>query len=314
MENSKRRTSVSYKVTLVAIFALYSISLTKMLTTKCKPLTNIFLVYFIFLNLISLYKSSMHDPGALQRSENPSFCTQPIVLLSKIESISNLEDNIDNELEQNNEECMDEISLSEFHDSSSLEKTDKPKLNSGLIEAIQIIQNTQENTRLIVCNQENIVYSQKYCNVCNLYRPMKTSHCSDCGYCILERCHHCIWLDNCIGRNNYRDYLMFIFSLTVLSYLSMFSLKSICEEFSLSRYIYLPSLGFLYIFTFLIFMFTIFNFVLAIFNITPKEFKRLPFREFPSVSFKGLAFRLFRDRPPISLIQNQVQNQYIMQA
>ena len=87
----------------------------------------------------------------------------------------------------------------------------------------------------------------KYCNTCKIYRPPRCSHCRQCQNCVgayqrmqkkgANLCvgvvlyntyrlvilvenedHHCIWLNNCIGRRNYVTFFTFILTATVICF------------------------------------------------------------------------------------------------
>jgi hypothetical protein len=50
-------------------------------------------------------------------------------------------------------------------------------------------------------------YYKANCAVCKIKeKPPRSKHCSICEICVEKYDHHCIWLNNCIGENNYRYY------------------------------------------------------------------------------------------------------------
>jgi palmitoyltransferase ZDHHC2/15/20 len=49
------------------------------------------------------------------------------------------------------------------------------------------------------------------CQRCLRTKPDRCHHCSQCNQCILKMDHHCPWVANCIGFNNYKFFLNMLF-------------------------------------------------------------------------------------------------------
>eukprot|EP00758_Cryptobia_borreli_P004331 Tbor_TRINITY_DN4312_c0_g1::TRINITY_DN4312_c0_g1_i1::g.7689::m.7689/K20028/ZDHHC2_15_20; palmitoyltransferase ZDHHC2/15/20 len=63
----------------------------------------------------------------------------------------------------------------------------------------------------------------RYCHKCLLYKPDDAHHCSQCQKCVLRMDHHCPWVNNCVGRDNTKYFILF------LSYISFECTVIMCQ-------------------------------------------------------------------------------------
>lgn len=60
---------------------------------------------------------------------------------------------------------------------------------------------------------KDLKLKRNWCSECEVYRPLRCSHCLDCNRCVLMNDHHCRYLGNCVGKQNYRSYLVVLLAL-----------------------------------------------------------------------------------------------------
>ncbi|CAD8130504.1 unnamed protein product [Paramecium sonneborni] len=64
--------------------------------------------------------------------------------------------------------------------------------------------------------KEYKTHIKQYCLVCQAHLQNKTKHCWNCNKCVSKFDHHCIWLNNCVGDQNYSYFFILVISLVAL--------------------------------------------------------------------------------------------------
>lgn len=59
-------------------------------------------------------------------------------------------------------------------------------------------------------------FKAKFCKTCKILRAPGISHCNKCNNCIERYDHHCPWIGNCVGKNNYPYFFCFLTSIVVM--------------------------------------------------------------------------------------------------
>lgn len=58
--------------------------------------------------------------------------------------------------------------------------------------------------------------NKKFCKTCKVFKPKRSSHCRICDNCVEMFDHHCGYVNNCIGKNNYKWFAAMVGALTLL--------------------------------------------------------------------------------------------------
>lgn len=94
----------------------------------------------------------------------------------------------------------------------------------------QLFKTKSPKAKRIIMN--GVMIELPWCDTCQSYRPPRSYHCIKCKFCIESFDHHCIWIDNCIGRRNYRFFFAFIFLQSIDLILSL----GVCTAIIIQQY------------------------------------------------------------------------------
>lgn len=59
---------------------------------------------------------------------------------------------------------------------------------------------------------------RRYCLSCHIFKPERCHHCSTCKRCVLNMDHHCPWINNCVGYQNRKFFILMLFYINITSF------------------------------------------------------------------------------------------------
>eukprot|EP00347_Sterkiella_histriomuscorum_P024239 403331826 len=78
-----------------------------------------------------------------------------------------------------------------------------------------IRKNEKFDAQVVIKKMKN-VEQYMFCLICKAHCLEQSKHCSQCDRCVYNFDHHCQWLNNCIGSNNYKYFFGLICMTTVM--------------------------------------------------------------------------------------------------
>lgn len=59
-------------------------------------------------------------------------------------------------------------------------------------------------------NEEDVKAGKSFCELCKCVKEANVKHCYTCERCVVNKSHHCQWINNCVGKYNHKFFLLFL--------------------------------------------------------------------------------------------------------
>lgn len=175
--------------------------------------------YFLVLCVVSMLRTSFTDPGIIPRGKGWDTKIDPetekkqedsrintIEVKEDVKEANNGGERIERgEIKGDMKEAVSEGEIKEEKEVAK-EEIKKEQFSPYKVKEIPFKEITIDG----------LVMKMKFCETCNIYRPPRASHCSVCNNCCENFDHHCPWVGNCVAKNNYRYFILFVNSVTFL--------------------------------------------------------------------------------------------------
>jgi hypothetical protein len=158
----------------------------------------------LFSILFNYFLCLLIKPGSLDDIKRSKFYKKhdPLKVASSVIDLEVIFKNTDNKkyeyIGDNSEDFEKELEakLNLMEESSNTEISNINSVNNGT--------NIQNGNMAIT------LPDMRMCRTCKIAKPVRAHHCSICGYCVLKMDHHCPWINNCVGQNNHRYFVLFL--------------------------------------------------------------------------------------------------------
>ncbi|KAL4490790.1 hypothetical protein ABPG72_021844 [Tetrahymena utriculariae] len=172
-------------------------------------------LFFLIGTIISLFFAWLKNPGEVNGIvQNKSQNSKSISQIEQCQSNENEQaglfsprlnehitrSNVNNSM--NEDQDLNQHLIQEIEINNQIGDFNSKKKNSQKQKEIQTL------NFLISLYQNNDV--SKICVECCIVKPKRSRHCETCKKCIRVYDHHCPWINNCVGANNYKYFIIFI--------------------------------------------------------------------------------------------------------